>query len=312
MAAVRCADANSGLWLRSDWSAVQSLPVKSRRAFLVSAVALGLTAHPAFTSSVVTASTTPSASNCLIDPSYSAIADFTSAFCHPQQARTLIDFVAIRQQGLPFLDRYLRCLSGVPAESLSPDGNLAYWLNTRNLLVVEAIAKAGAYRDLATQRGTKAEPGPLWVEKRFVSAGDSLSIHDIEQVKILARWPTQPNVLYGLYQGARGGPKLGLAGFSEANVHSQLEQLGVQFVHSIPGIQPGESTFRLPAIYSWYLQSLFGGEYDALTRHIAGLMDGAPAKNALVEESAKRRPFNYRSDVFALRKQAAPIVTVEH
>ncbi|MEL7454163.1 MAG: hypothetical protein AAGJ50_12415, partial [Pseudomonadota bacterium] len=107
---------------------------------------------------------------------YDPIADFMGAFTDVERGRVKISYAAVEQQGQRFLTQYTRYLRNVPVSSLSRDDQLAYWLNTRNMLVVKAMAESNSRRRLERARGTADAPGEMWTEKLITIQGVELSI----------------------------------------------------------------------------------------------------------------------------------------
>ena len=237
---------------------------------------------------------------------YQPIAQFTQAFAQEERGRTKIAYAAVNQQGMRFLTQYVRYLQDVPVEQLSRDDQLAFWLNTRNMLIVQAMTESNSRRRMQRNRGTAAEPGEMWTEARINIDGVDLSINDIEQGIILANWADTPNVIYGLYQGTQGGASYPAQGFSGANVHAELEELGRDFVNSRSGIRIRRSKAQIPAIYDWYGDAFFGSDQDALVAHLTSLSSADTSTKLAAATSFESRKFNYSSDEFVIRQQSAP------
>lgn len=234
---------------------------------------------------------------------YSPISNFSNAFGTEQRGRMKIAYAAVATDGAAFMATYMRYLENIPVTSLSRDDQLAYWLNTRNMLVVTAMAESRNRRRLARERGTAAEPGPMWTEKRIVVEGVELSIDDIERGIILAHFNDDANVLYGLYQGTAGGASFPEAGFTGAAVRTQLEDMGRTFVNSRSGVKAGRSKIEVPAIYDWYSDALFGGDTEARNAHLISLSNESRAGRLASATEFKSRKFSYSNDELVIRQQ---------
>ena len=234
---------------------------------------------------------------------YSPLGDFNNAFTDEQRGRTRIAYAAVKTDGSVFLAQYMRYLANVNVTALSRDDQLAYWLNTRNLLIVQAMADAPNRRRLNRLRGTATAPGPMWTEKRITVGGVELSIDDIERGILLAHFNDDPNLLYGLYQGTSSGPSFPETAFTGDTVRPQLAALGQEFVNSRAGVKASRSKVEVPAIYDWYGDALFGGDEAARTAHLAGLATGRRAERLSAATSFKIRKFSYSSDELVLRQQ---------
>lgn len=241
---------------------------------------------------------------------YDPIQNFTNAFGREERGRMKIAYAAVNQQGQRFLEQYVAYLQDVPVASLSRDDQLAFWLNTRNMLIVQAMAESNSRRRLQRTRGTATEPGSMWTEKRITINGTELSIDDIEHGILLANWSDTPNILYGLYQGSTGGAAFRESGFSGANVHAELDAMGRNFVNSRTGVRVRRTKAQIPALYDWYGETLFGGDQAAMIAHLTSLADADTASKLSAASSFETRKFNYSSDELILRQQSAPTTSV--
>ena len=157
-----------------------------------------------------------------------AYSEIITALSVTERGRTLIAYDVANARALPFFQQYVNYLSGVPVETLSRDEQLAYWLNTRNILLVQGLAEQRRHSGFKKKRGTPSEPGQFWTEDRITVSGVALSLQDIEQNILFAGWD-DPNIIFGLYQGVEGGPALPRQAFTGANVHTQLAEAGRRF-----------------------------------------------------------------------------------
>ncbi|MEM8635781.1 MAG: DUF547 domain-containing protein [Pseudomonadota bacterium] len=237
---------------------------------------------------------------------YDPISQFTDVFGNEERGRLKIAYSAVNQQGKDFLARYVNYLGNVPVTTLSRDDQLAYWLNTRNMLITQAMAESTSRRRMRQNRGTADAPGSMWTDKRITVDGVELSIDDIEHGIILANWSDTPNVIYGLYQGSQGSVAFPTNGFSGSNVHTELEQIGREFISSRNGVRVRRNKAQLPEVYSWYSDELFGGDQAAVVSHISALADANTASRLSEATSFENRRFSYSSDEFIIRQQAAP------
>jgi len=234
---------------------------------------------------------------------YRPIAQLTEAFGGEQRGRMKISYAALEQQGEAFMTTYMRYLSGIEVSSLSRDDQLAYWLNTRNMLVMDAMADSRSRRRMSSARGTPEAPGEMWTEKRITVQGVELSIHDIEKNIILANFADKPNVIFGLYQGANGGPEFPAKGFSAAGIDAELEEAGRKYVNSRNGLKVRGKKAQIPAIYDWYTADLFAGDEGAARTHLASLASEKKATKLAAATQFTSRKFSYSSDELIIRQQ---------
>jgi len=166
--------------------------------------------------------------------------------------------------------RYRQALEAVPAQipltSLSRAEQLAYWLNLYNAHALEHVAKH--YPDTTTKalRSAPGEPPEgIWHERTLEVAGMALSLVDIEQKILFPIWD-DPLVLYGLWQGAIGGPRLPGRAYTASEIHRMLVENAREFINSNRGMKPAGRVLEVSLIYGWGAP-LFDGR-ESLKRHI--------------------------------------------
>ena len=190
--------------------------------------------------------------------------------------------------------------------ALKRNEQLAYWLNLYNITVYEHIARR--YPIVLLRRfhlGTRGKPG-LWDQKLLRVAGVPLSLNDIEQ-KILIPLYNDPMVLYGLFQGAVGGPNIRSRAFYGDNVHKQLRKNAVEYVNSIRGVHKKGDNASVSLIYGWG-RALFPDWEADLRAHMLSFADGETA--AIVNAAARLVPdyFDwYIADLYNGRPKWTPM-----
>jgi Protein of unknown function, DUF547 len=165
------------------------------------------------------------------------------------------------------INQMLHSIESVPGEkalaNFRPDERLAFWLNLRNLTVLDAIAEEypiGRLRDFWQD---------LRQEKRLTVAGVAMSIADIE-AHVKSTWRS-PFVIYGFYNGTIGGPNLRNRAFTGDNVWDYLRRNGREFVSSLRGVQYYDETIKVSTLYEIHSDLFPNFEVD-LRDH---LMDAA-------------------------------------
>lgn len=238
-----------------------------------------------------------------IDVDYGPIGKFSSAFGDEQRGRTKISYAAVEQQGKAFMKTYMNYLERVNVSALSRDDQLAYWLNTHNMLVMEAMADSKSRRRMTAARGTLAAPGPMWSEKRITVDGTELSLHDIEKYIVAANFADKPNAIFGLYQGTSGGPAFPADGFTGANLDAELEAAGKDYLKSRNGLKVRKTKAQIPALVDWFAEDIYGGDQEAMKAHLASLASSKTAPKLAAVTQFEARKFSYSSDELVIRQQ---------
>ena len=200
-------------------------------------------------------------------PAYQTSIGFMNSFSVlDKKGRVKIIYDNVRTTGTAPLLRSLRYLRDVPVSQLNKNDQLAYWLNLRNMLIIFAITSDRA-TDLNQERGTLDNPGPLWTAQLITVEGVGLSIDDIERKIILKHW-RDPNIIYGLYQGVKGGPSLYKPGFNGSTVNRVLPKLGKRYLSDKRNISVKSATVNIPEFYRWYSDVFFKGEDRRILAHL--------------------------------------------
>ena len=159
----------------------------------------------------------------------------------------------------------------LPLAALNRAEQLAYWLNLYNAHALEHVA---AHYPAETTDALRSAPGEppagVWHDRTLSVAGVELSLADIERRILFPIWD-DPLVLYGLWQGAIGGPRLPLRPYGGAKVWDMLAANAREFVNSNRGMKPDGEVLEVSLLYGWGAP-LFADE-AALRRHIAALAE---------------------------------------
>lgn len=234
--------------------------------------------------------------------SYAEFDEFLRVFSVRKGGRLTFNYSAMRPQGVRYLNAYATSLSGLTPSQWSRQEQLAYWLNLHNVLVIRAIAAQSPGRSLKDERWDGDEPGEMWTRKRLSVEGVSLSIDDIEQ-KILFSKFDNPNIIYGLYQGVRGGPNMSPVSFTGANVEQELKSLGEDFVNNRKNVRVRSANVRVSLIYHWYKDAAFDGDDGKIIEHVRSLAKSGLQGDLEDVTSVGEQRFSYAVDEYEVRQQ---------
>ena len=216
--------------------------------------------------------------------------------------RLAYDF--IRKQENDFIGNYVTQLARQSVSHLSKNDQLAYWLNVQNIVTVDAILKDGkGKRSLKKLRGTPEAPGKLWTKPRVTIAGKNMSLQDIE-TKLLTEF-NNPNIIYGLYQGVRGGPSLAKEAYRGATVNDMLEKNAKRYVNSKGIVSVKGNVVKVTPVFMWYQDAAFGGDDTALTEHLKAHAYPNLKSSLYRGKSYEASSLNYRLDNYDIAKSTA-------
>lgn len=154
----------------------------------------------------------------------------------------------------------------VDLASLSSDEQLAYWLNLHNVAVIEQIMLNYPLTRVNQQNayGTREN---MFEAKILTVAGTPLSLNDIRLRIVYAHWD-DPRVIYGLFNGAVGGPEIARTAFDGDNVWTLLSRNAGEFVNSLRGVEVTRSELRVSHLYR-EAERLFPNFETDLRAHLA-------------------------------------------
>ena len=168
---------------------------------------------------------------------------------------------------------------------LTKDQQLSYWLNLYNMAVVEIIAGQYPVQDVERIRN-------FWDMKVIMVAGVEMSLNDIHHEIILKNWDN-PLVIYGLHQGAIGGPNILRTAYSADNVWLFLRINAREFVNSIRGIRTSTSGDLMISEYYDWNRAMFPDFENDVRRHMADFADEKTGELLALDDEAEPKYFDW-------------------
>ena len=155
---------------------------------------------------------------------------------------------------------YMSSLKNAKVDSLSRDGQLAFWINAYNAVTIDKVNK---WKPKKSVRETFV-PG-VWTGTKFFTsrehtvAGQRLSQDDIEH-EILRKRFKDPRIHFAIICASSGCPPLQQVAYTAENVQARLEEETRMYLHSERGIQIDfvENTMMLSKLFDW-----FAGDFDS-------------------------------------------------
>ena len=231
-------------------------------------------------------------------------AEIISALSVAERGRTLVAYDVARAQALPFFQQYVDYLSAVEVETLNRDEQLAFWLNTRNILLVQALAEERRVSGFKRKRGTPEAPGAFWTEKRITISGTPLSLQEIER-DILFAGRDDTNIVFGLYQAIEGGPALPRQAFSGIEVTAQLADAGRRFVSLPRNLRVRGDKVRISTYFDWYAELAYGGDEALMRAHLATLVKPDQKDVVSTDGTLSRRNLSTSFEQYRTRQAGA-------
>ena len=159
----------------------------------------------------------------------------------------LVDYAGLSRESAA-LDAYLASLGSAPFEELGRDEKLALLINAYNAFTLRLILD---HRPVASIKDIPS--GKRWDDRRWMLAGETLSLDQIEHERIRPRF-REPRIHFALVCAARSCPPLR----TEAYVGDRLEaQLADQTRRVLSDerwllFDPASGTLQLTKLFDWY------------------------------------------------------------
>ncbi|NIO05334.1 MAG: DUF547 domain-containing protein [Proteobacteria bacterium] len=155
---------------------------------------------------------------------------------------------------------YIESLESATVETLSHDGQLAFWINAYNAITIDKVIK---WKPEKSVRETLI-PG-VWTSTKFftsrehVVAGRRMGPDDIEH-EILRKQFKDPRIHFAIICASSSCPKLPGFAYTEENVQKKLEQETWKYMNSDRGIRidRAENTIYLSKIFDWFQGDFIG------------------------------------------------------
>lgn len=158
------------------------------------------------------------------------------------------------------LDGYITSLETavVPADV---NAKMAFWINAYNALTVDLIADTWPVKTIQDIDG-----GQVWRTRRFIVAGEKLTLDEIEKQKLSAR--QEPRIHFVLNCASVGCPPLNATAFSGEELNRQLNFAAKSWLPDAGVFIDREAkTLTLSTIFHWYAPDFT----DTDTEEIAGV-----------------------------------------
>ena len=164
----------------------------------------------------------------------------------------LVDYNGIADD--PSFKMYMQALQSAQTDSMSRDGQLAFWINAYNAVTIDKVVK---WKPKKSVRETIV-PG-VWTATKFftsrehIVAGKRLSQDDIEH-EILRKQLKEPRIHFAIICASSGCPLLARFAYTEENVQTMLEQETRRYINSERGTQidSEKNILYLSKLFDWF------------------------------------------------------------
>lgn len=193
----------------------------------------------------------------------------------------LVDYRALKRDGLPALEAYLQGLESVERaelESWPRADQLAFWIDAYNAYTVKLVLEHHPVRSI---RSIGLFAGAAF-RRRFIplerAAGARLSLDDIEHHILRERFE-DPRVHFALVCASRGCPVLRADAYRGPELEAQLDDAARTFLRDPTRnrYDPAARTLFLSSIFKWFRRD-FEAAAGSLPAFVARYADPATAR----------------------------------
>jgi len=164
----------------------------------------------------------------------------------------LIDYNGIAKDSRFY--EYLKSIETARVDELSRDGQLGFWINAYNAVIIDKVIKR---KPKKSARET-AVPGvwlstEIFTSKENLVANRKLSPDDIEH-EIVRKEFKDPRIHFAIICASRGCPPMPRIAYTENNVQARLDEETREYLHSPRGVRMDqkEKTLYLSKIFDWF------------------------------------------------------------
>jgi hypothetical protein len=149
---------------------------------------------------------------------------------------------------------YLKSLETAKVQELTRDGQLAFWINAYNAVMIDKVIEKKPSKSVLET----AIPG-LWISTKIFKSRENtvanreVSPDDIEH-EILRKEFKEPRIHFAIICASRGCPPMPRAAYTEENVQARLEEETRMYLNSARGtrIDREENTLYVSKIFDWF------------------------------------------------------------
>ncbi len=164
-----------------------------------------------------------------------------------------VDYSVFRNN--PRFGTYLEQLAAADVTTMSPNEQLAFWINSYNALTIRNVLDNPAMKRPIDVKG-------FFDATTFRVAGRTMTLNEIENDVIRPRFH-DPLVHFGLVCAARSCPPLRPSAYTAAHVRARLAENARDYLASeYNHYDPTTNTLRLSQIFDWYREDFGGSETD--------------------------------------------------
>lgn len=195
----------------------------------------------------------------------------------------MVAYRRISTEGRPELDNYLAWVATTDPAAMTPQDQLAFWINAYNAGIVDAVL-----RDYSPESALSRARLFRWYS--FPAAGKNRTPDDIEQ-QILRKQFREPRIHFALVCGATSCPKLRREAYRGDRLDQQFDDQARRFINDPARnrVDAARRTIELSSIFEWFASD-FTAAAGSVAAFVARYVD-SPQQATLLQAHADRTRF---------------------
>ena len=153
------------------------------------------------------------------------------------------------------LDPLIQVLKTFPVDVLTDAEQMAFWINTYNMLTIYGVLNELRKNPKFAQKGNKSyiRRVNFFYRTKYRIGGKDFSLYQIEN-DIIRKEFTEPRIHFALNCGSASCPLLKDGLYSAENLDAELEAAATIFIRSPSGawIEEDKGVIHLSSIFKWY------------------------------------------------------------
>ena len=160
------------------------------------------------------------------------------------------NYGAVSPADMRALKHYLEMLSTTHVPDLNKNEQLAFWINTYNAIIVQAVLKSYPVDSILDVDGDIFNRGP-WKNNYFSVGGTPINLFNIRHNIIFSNW-SDVRIIYALSCGAIGCPNIGSKAVRGKHVDGYLDAAAVAFINGPQAILKfKEHSVKISRLFYW-------------------------------------------------------------
>jgi len=143
------------------------------------------------------------------------------------------------------LDGLLEMAKGISVSSDKPNDYQAFWINAYNLAVIKGVTNHYPLK-------SPLDVGGFFDKTKYELGGTSITLNDIENKMLRAKFPKEPRFHFVLVCGGLGCPPIIASAYKPTTLDAQLSKQTKRALNDPNFIRVDKNKVKISQIFEWY------------------------------------------------------------